>query len=143
LQSLVIHLTEAEVAGDEAAVEHVKFETFTGKSAESLSRAAVVDLLVESGLWTALRARPFSKTPSPAAETGALFVTATDSNPLAPDPAVVIGADEAAFTAGLHAVAKLTTGKTYLCVRAGSGIGAGGAPVSVEEFAGPHPSGTV
>ncbi len=142
LQSVVIHLSEGELAG-EASAEHVTFEHFSGKAIDSLTRGEVVQLMNEAGLWTALRSRPFSTTPALDAEPGALFVTATDSNPLAPDPAVLIGAEADAFAAGLRVVAKLTAGTTFLCVRAGSGIGAGGAPVAVEEFDGPHPSGTV
>src|SRR5690606_23396800 len=46
--------------------------------------------------------------------------------------------------AGLHVVSKLTTGKTFLCVAQGATFTRGlTADVQVEEFAGPHPSGTV
>jgi Na+-transporting NADH:ubiquinone oxidoreductase subunit A len=73
-----------------------------------------------------------------------LFVTASDSSPLAADPAVVLRGREKDFELGLGVVAKLTEGKTYLCKRAGAAIGPGAAKgITVEEFGGPHPSGTV
>ena len=47
-------------------------------------------LLIDSGLWPALRRRPFGGTPRLDGVPDALFVTATDTNPLAPRPDLVI-----------------------------------------------------
>jgi Na+-transporting NADH:ubiquinone oxidoreductase subunit A len=55
----------------------------------------------------------------------------------------VVAGDEEEFELGLELVSRLTDGKTYLCVREGSKIQPGKAKVAREEFAGPHPSGTV
>ncbi|MPV85972.1 Na(+)-translocating NADH-quinone reductase subunit A [Ostreibacterium oceani] len=110
---------------------------------EGLSRDAIVENLLESGLWAALRTRPYSKSPNPSSEPNSLFVTAIDTNPLAVSPELVIGDNAAAFEAGLVAVSKLTSGKTYLCKAATSTIGAGSAKVEVAEFSGVHPAGLV
>ena len=142
-QSLVIHLSESEQAGAPSDDEQVMFQSYTGKPAESLTEPELRKLLVESGMWTALRTRPFSRVPAPDAQAQALFVTAADTNPLAANPEVVIAAEQADFELGLKLVAKLTPGKTYLCTRAGASISAGSAPVQHEQFSGPHPSGTV
>ena len=72
LMSVVIDLD-----GDEA-------EDFGTNSASS--REQVVEKLVASGLWTALRTRPFSKVPTPGTVPSSIFVTAIDTNPLAADP---------------------------------------------------------
>ena len=78
-------------------------------------------LLSESGLWTAIRMRPFGKVPAVDETPGAVFVTAIDSNPLS--GSVEHGlAGRADFSAGLTVVAKLTEGKTYLCKRQGAKI---------------------
>ena len=148
LQSIVIDLSsaerEAERPGDVPDSELVAFESYTGKSPESLTADEVRALLVESGQWTALRARPYSKVPAIDSEPAALFVTALDSHPLAPLPEVVLDGRAEDFDRGLHALCKLTSGTTYLCVDPDSGIeGAVTAPVQVEHFSGPHPSGTV
>ncbi len=143
LQSIVIHLSESEQAGAPKSDELHKFETYSSKNPRSLGRDEIVALLVESGMWTALRKRPFSKVPEPSSSCSALFVTAIDSNPLAPDPSVVIGEQSDAFALGLELLSKLTDGPTYVCVRAGAKVDVGDAKVSVEEFSGPHPSGTV
>jgi Na+-transporting NADH:ubiquinone oxidoreductase subunit A len=143
LQSVVIHLSEAEQSGDESKVEHQKFTSFTGEDAEQLTRDQIVALLVESGLWTALRTRPFSSVPALDSVPYALFVNAMDSNPLAAEPALVIEPRKEAFRAGLQILSKLTDGDTFLCVQAGDMVSQW-APnsVKVEAFSGPHPSGT-
>ena len=76
------------LAGDDA-------ETFA-RYAESPARTArprrgAQTTWCESGLWTALRTRPFSKVPSPESTPRSIFVTAIDTNPLAAQPEVVIG----------------------------------------------------
>ncbi len=142
LQSLVIHLSESEQAGAPGPNDQQKFETFTGAAPDALSVDELRALLIESGLWTAFRKRPFSRVPAVDSTPDALFVSAIDSNPLAADPEPIIAEDKDAFALGLSLVAKLSGGKTFLCVRAGSGIAAPSG-VQKEEFDGPHPSGTV
>jgi Na+-transporting NADH:ubiquinone oxidoreductase subunit A len=143
LHSIVIELSEGERRGAPSEDELEAFSTPGGAEPETLGRVGVRDLLVESGMWTAFRTRPFGKVPHPEDVPSAIFVTAIDTNPLAADPEVVLADGGEAFELGLRAIAKLSGGKTYLCVRAGSEIGTGlDAPVMVEEFAGPHPAGT-
>jgi Na+-transporting NADH:ubiquinone oxidoreductase subunit A len=147
LQSVVIHLSEAERNGEPAADEVATFGSFTGKPPADLSREELVSLLVESGLWTALRKRPFSKVPPPESKPFALFVNAMDTNPLAGRPELVVEERREDFDAGLQALSKLTDGETHLCVAPGSPLGKGWSAavtekVTTQEFAGPHPAGT-
>ena len=108
------------------------------------TRDQVEELLVQSGLWTALRTRPFSKVPLPGTEPHSLFVTAIDSNPLAPEPELIIEAQKENFVSGLTVLSKLTEGKTYVCTREDSRVPGENVPnVSFAQFAGPHPSGLV
>lgn len=143
LQSIVVSLSEGERSGTPTADEVEAVPMAAGSDGEGLSSGEVRAPLVASGLWTAFRTRPFSKVPAPETTPAAIFVTAIDTNPLAAEPAVVLAGAEADFERGLRAVAKLTQGVTYLCVRAGSPLARGvDAPVRVEEFAGPHPAGS-
>lgn len=143
-QSLVIELAESELAGDLSPSATCRFESFAGGDPEKFDRDSVRALLVESGLWTALRQRPYSKVPSPNDRCSSLFVTAIDSNPHAPDPEVVLGDKMDSFHVGLRALTTQTDGPVYLCRRAGSSIDAGGvAGVEVAEFDGKHPAGLV
>jgi Na+-transporting NADH:ubiquinone oxidoreductase subunit A len=80
----------------------------------------VRDNLQQSGLWAALRTRPFSKVPAVDATPASIFVTAIDTHPLAADPAVVIAEAAEDFTRGLRVLARLA--KVFVCVgRQGAG----------------------
>ncbi len=141
LQSLVIQLDASESSG---RADSVSFSAYSGRHPGSLTRTEVQELLIESGLWTALRARPFGKVADPAETPRSIFVTAMDSNPLAPPVRLALEGQEDAFERGLQAVARLTQGPVFVCERPQSGF-----PVPSdsrfrrEEFRGPHPSGTV
>ncbi len=98
--------------------------------------------LVMSGLWTALRTRPYNKVPDPQSEPHSIFVTAMDTCPLAADPTLIIAERSDDFVLGLHVLAQLTPGKVFLCHRAGAEIPGRDVPkVSLESFSGPHPAG--
>ncbi len=133
LQSVLI-----EIDGDEA----VEFSPVSADKIAAMDPAAVRQQLVESGQWTALRTRPYSKVPAPDAEAAAIFITAIDTNPLAADPALIISEQREAFAAGQDLLAKLTRGKVYLCTAPGADLPRGtAANIEVAEFDGPHPAG--
>ncbi|MFP8966081.1 Na(+)-translocating NADH-quinone reductase subunit A [Pokkaliibacter sp. CJK22405] len=134
-QSLVI-----EVAADES--DALTFKKYSEDQIKSLGRDQVVEQLSESGLWTALRTRPFSKVPSPESTPKAIFITAMDTNPLSADPAAIIAENSEAFLVGQAVLAKLTEGKLYLCKAAGSNVPAA-SQSTVQEFGGIHPAGNV
>ncbi|MBW2272476.1 MAG: Na(+)-translocating NADH-quinone reductase subunit A [Deltaproteobacteria bacterium] len=143
LQSVVIDLSNSERAGTPDDSEFMAFESYKAADPASLGREDVVALLVESGLWTALRTRPFSKVPATDTAPAAIFVNAMDSNPLAPLPEVVLAGEEESFNRGLALLSKLTEGNTYLCIDPHSAIDDWvDAPVTLERFTGPHPAGT-
>jgi Na+-transporting NADH:ubiquinone oxidoreductase subunit A len=134
---------ELEAGERDGGGEQVAFDSFTGVAPAALAAESVRALLLESGLWTALRTRPYSRVPEPGTAPGALFVSAADSHPLAARPEAVLAGREADFEAGLQALARLTSGPKYLCTSGASRLDAPpGTGFSVERFAGPHPSGT-
>jgi len=133
LQSVVI-----AASGDAAE----RFTQYPATELATLTVEQVKQNLVDSGLWVAFRTRPFSQSPAIDSTPKAIFVNAMDTNPLAADPAVVIGADAEAFTQGLTVISRLTEGKTYLTKKAGVTIPSVSA-VTVAEFDGPHPAGLV
>lgn len=135
LQSVVI-----DVDGDDA----VHFPRYELADLAALTREAVQQQLVESGMWTAFRTRPFSKIPAPGSVPAAIFVTAIDTNPLAADPQPIILSQREAFDAGLTLLTRLTDGKVHVCQASGGKLG--GHPVgqvTFNQFAGPHPAGLV
>lgn len=127
-----------ELGGDEAET----FASYSTDQLTTLTREQVVDNLAKSGLWTALRQRPYSKVPSPAGKPHSLFVAAIDTHPLAPNPQVVIAEKGPYFEAGLRVLKHLTDGAVYLCTAPGAQIpGREFGFVSHYEFDGPHPAG--
>lgn len=105
-----------------------------------LTRDSLAALLLESGAWQSLRTRPFDDTPEQQTPPDALFVTAIDTRPLAPDPQVVVLLFRAWFEAGLKALRLLSDGPTYLCKAAGTSF----EPVegvTTVSFSGAHPAG--
>jgi Na+-transporting NADH:ubiquinone oxidoreductase subunit A len=142
LRSVVIRLSETERAGRPADAECAPFDAWRRRDPEATSDDDVRALLVESGLWGALRTRPYSRIPIPGTAPDALFVTAIDTNPHAPPPEPIVEAARGDFQLGVRLLARLCGGTTYVCVAAGSEIPSWiGAPVRVEEFSGPHPAG--
>jgi len=122
---------------DDAAI------SFKQGKASELSRQEIVDNLLRSGLWTSFRTRPYSKIPAVDAKPHSIFVTAIDTNPLAVDPAMIIAKAQQAFDTGLAIVAKLTTGKTYLCQDLKSNLATAPSGIEVVAFSGVHPAGLV
>jgi Na+-transporting NADH:ubiquinone oxidoreductase subunit A len=132
LQSVVI-----SVQGDDA----VQFTQYESHQLGSLERSIIVDMLVQSGAWTALRTRPFSKVPAIDAQPASIFVTAMDTNPLAAEATVVINQNQQAFSDGLALLAKLTLGKVYVCKGQAELPKSNAANVEEKIFAGVHPAG--
>jgi Na+-transporting NADH:ubiquinone oxidoreductase subunit A len=144
LEAIVIRLDEAR-GGDPQAPAEAEQETFNRYRADELdglSRAQVAENLLASGSWLALRTRPFGMIPPPDSTPEALFVTAIDSHPLAPDPAPIVHAAAEAFGDGLRVLGKLTEGPVYVCQRPDAALPLpDGAQFRAAEFAGPHPAG--
>jgi Na+-transporting NADH:ubiquinone oxidoreductase subunit A len=134
-RSLVI-----ERAVGEAGEAQVAFENFRPQA--MTDAAAVRALLLESGLWTAFRTRPFSRVPAADSQPYAIFVTAMDTRPHAPSPAAALAGRMDEFATGLACVARLCAGTTFVCVAPSSGIAVPAIDrVRVETFAGRHPAG--
>ena len=139
-RSVVIALGRDEQEGRGGA--SVGFSSFSGRHPAGLGGDGVRELLLESGLWPAIRARPFGRVADPAARPRSIFVTAIDTEPLAPRVDVVLDGAHGPFEDGLKALAQLTDGVVYVCTAPD-----GRAPVPAgdrfrrEEFAGVHPAG--
>lgn len=136
LQSVVIEVDENE--------EAEQFHRFDAAQLGSLERKQIVDNLVESGLWTAFRTRPYSKVPELDSKPHSIFVSVMDTNPLAADPEIIVAEDPQAFANGLRIIAGLTPGKVFVGTRPGAKVAIPESDIIEQhEFAGPHPAGNV
>ena len=107
-------------------------------------RSAIVEMLLESGLWTRIVERPYGVIANPDATPKAIFVSAFDSAPLAPDYNFILKEEKAAIEAGMAVLARLTNGKVHLSARKGDeGFMAEVKGVEYHTFSGKHPVGNV
>lgn len=136
-RSVVIKIDEGEKAD-----ESVAFEAVAPDDLEGFCSCKTREKLIDSGLWTALRTRPFSRIPVVDSIPSSIFVNAMDTNPGAPDPAVTIGERPDDFVNGLKVLSRLC-GRIWLC-KSPAGIDIPGddlAAVETAVFDGPHPAG--
>ena len=132
-QSVVV-----EIDGDEAA----SFDRYSAEVARELSTEAIKNQLIQSGQWTALRARPFGRVADPATSPAGLFITAIDTHPHAPDPEQVIAREADAFELGQTLLANLVDCPVYLCAAPGADMPqTTHERISRHDFSGPHPAG--
>ncbi len=124
--------------------EEQTFRQFDAGSLAALTATQVKDHLLATGMWLALRTRPYSMTPPPDSEPDAIYVTAIDTEPLAPPPEVIIAEALEDFIHGLQIVSKLCRGVTYVCAAPALALPEHCNQIAkVVRFTGPHPAGLV
>ena len=126
----------------EAAAEQ-DYEEFGKKNVNALDGESVKAALLEAGMFAFIRQRPYDVIADPTMFPKAIFVSAFDSNPLAPDFEFVLKGEEANFQTGLDALAKMA--KTYLSISVKQKTTAltQAKNVTVTAFDGPNPAGNV
>lgn len=112
----------------------------------NMSREDVIKTLLKSGTWPMIRQRPLDIIANPSDKPKSIFISAFDSNPLAPDMDFVVHGNGDDFQTGLDALAKLTEGRVHLNVRNEQGaskVFLNARNVQVNKVSGPHPAGNV
>lgn len=135
-------LLEVRVKADKTT-DYIKFNTpeLAKASAQEIKKA-----LLESGLWVALKQRPYGIVANPADEPKAIFVSAFDSAPLAPDYNFTLKNEAANLQVAVDVLNKLTKGGVYVGINAKSSAA---SPfnhlknVKLYGFSGAHPAGNV
>lgn len=123
--------------------DQYNFNHYKKKGVGQYSAEEVQNLLVESGFWTSLRTRPFSKTPALDSRPHSLFINVMNTHPLAPNPEVVLEGQLDTFNQGVEALTKLSK-KVYVVTNPTSKVDVKSIPGVVQEsFSGPHPAGNV
>ncbi len=111
----------------------------------AVSRDTLIEYLLKSGVWPFIRQRPFGIVANPQIIPKSIFVSAFDTNPLAPDLYFVLKGKENLFQTGLDVLQKLTDGKVHLNVHTDLNSPSFGKfnGVEVNKVSGPHPAGNV
>lgn len=107
----------------------------------SLTHQQIRETLQKSGLWVALRTRPYGKVPAVDAQANSIFINAMDTNPLAVDPTVIINEFSSEFATGVNLLSKFDI-PVYVCKAADAKLPElSGNGVTVAAFSGKHPAG--
>ncbi|MBC8489478.1 MAG: Na(+)-translocating NADH-quinone reductase subunit A [Bacteroidetes bacterium] len=124
----------------------MNYEDFGKADPASLSKEKIIEKLLKSGIWAQIRQRPYSVIADPKDEPKAIFISAFNSAPLAPDYDFILDEESQAFQAGLNALGKLTSGKIHLNINNGkpcSKTFLEAKGVQINRFKGPHPAGNI
>ena len=100
------------------ADEKNEYVDFGAANPVSLDREAIVEKLLQSGLWSSIRQRPYSTIADPTVSPKAIFISGFDNGPLAIDYDFVLQGKGEAFQTGLDALIKLSKGKVHLNLNA-------------------------
>ena len=125
---------------------NIEYEEFDVKNPKDLSRQEIIGVLQQSGLWPAIRQRPYSTIANSNDQPKAIFISAFDSAPLAPDMDYVVKDCVDCFQTGIDVLKKLTEGIIHLNINAdypAAETFTKAKGVQINQFTGPHPSGNV
>ena len=125
------------------AAQEQDYEEFGKEDVSKMDAVSVKAALLKSGMFAFIKQRPYDIVADPTVAPRALFVSAFDTNPLAPDFELALKGEEANFQTGLDALAKIA--KTYLSISVNQKAAAltQAKNVTLTVFDGPHPAGNV
>ncbi len=128
-----------EADGQDSFVDYGK------ASPASMDREQIVGKMLEAGVWPVVRQRPYNVIANPEDKPKAVYISAFDTAPLAPDYKILFEGQGEAFQAGVDVLAKLTEGKIHLNLPQGQNadIFTNAKGVELTQFEGPHPAGNV
>ncbi|HAF28174.1 MAG TPA: NADH:ubiquinone reductase (Na(+)-transporting) subunit A [Bacteroidales bacterium] len=124
----------------------IEYEEFNVGDPKNLSKEKIVEVLQKSGLWPTLRQRPYSTIANPKDSPKAIFISAFDSAPLAPDMDYIVKDCVTCFQKGIDVLSKLTEGIIHLNINAdypAAETYTNAKGVQINKFTGPHPAGNV
>jgi len=124
----------------------IEYESFGVTDSKSLTREEIIAVLQQSGLWPSIRQRPYSIIARSTDIPKAIFISAFDTAPLAPDMDYIVKEYGDEFQKGIDILSKLTDGKVHLSLNAEYPPADTFTKVKGVEFhyfKGPHPAGNV
>ena len=140
-------VVEADFKSAGSTVADYKSATAALTTADAIKAA-----MLQCGLWTQLRQRPFGTVANPDDKPKAIFVSAFSSAPLAPDYDFTMRGREEALKKGLEALTQLTDGVVHVCFRPGQKLASldcfiprndAKRRIEIHHVKGPHPSGNI
>jgi Na+-transporting NADH:ubiquinone oxidoreductase subunit A len=138
-------LLEIKILAD-SEISYESFDKFSDEALKSLSREDAVSNLCKSGVWPQIIQRPYGIVANPEDTPKAIFISAFDTHPLAPDCSFLLEGEAKNFQAGINVLGKLTTGKVHVNVDGATQVPEIFANIKgaeLNKISGPHPAGNV
>lgn len=122
-------------------IKYCKFES----NLAAMTGEEVRALILEAGLWSYIKQRPYDCIADPTKTAKAVFVSTFDSAPLAPDYEYVLKGQNTDLQAGITALAKMVGADVQVGVKYGEKATdfRGLKNAVVTDYCGPHPAGNV
>ena len=140
-------LVKSIVRGEKRKVLAVVVEEREPEKPSPMVINDIKEALLQSGLWTMIRQRPFGTVACPDDQPKAIFVSAFSSAPLAPDDDFIMQGRETFLKKGLEALTQLTDGKVHICYRPNQKLSKQlstlNSQFSIHFVKGPHPAGNL
>jgi Na+-transporting NADH:ubiquinone oxidoreductase subunit A len=123
-----------------------RYKSFHVPGPNNSSRDEIIAALLASGIWAMIRQRPFGTIANPVDQPKSIFVSAFDTNPLAPDYSYLLNENFEDLQAGLSVLKALTTGPLHFNIhnsQSNDQVFSRLKDVVINEFSGPHPAGNI
>lgn len=128
------------------ADKDIQYKKFDVPALTGIKREALIEFMLESGVWSMINQRPFDEVADPSVTPTNIFISSFDSAPLAPDNNFVVQGRENAFHKGIEVLHLLTDGQVHIGLD-GKAKEPNDAFISANAaktyFSGPHPAGNV
>ncbi len=125
-------------------ISYEEFKSYSEQELAGISKDEATAQMTKSGVWANIIQRPFGVVADPSDTPKAIFVSAFDTHPLAPDMGFILSGQEKYFQAGVDVLAK------YANVHVNINGKGENDPMftnvknaTVNTFSGPHPAGNV
>ncbi len=121
----------------------LEYESFPQIDALKASGEEVKSHLLNAGMWPFIKQRPYDLIANPQDTPKAVFISSFDTAPLAADFEYVLKGQEADFQTGLNALARIAPVQLGVHENAQSSALKNASNVTINTFAGKHPTGNV
>jgi len=138
-------ILEIKILADKE-ISYESFDQYSVSDVNNLTREQLQEQMLKSGVWPQITQRPFGVIADQDDTPKAIFVSAFDSNPLAPDYDFIFKGKEKEFQAGLDVLTKFTSGLVHVNINGQGEVSqlfSHAKNVQVNKISGPHPAGNV
>ena len=125
-------------------ISYENFKKYSQSDLDGISKEEATNQMTQSGVWPNIIQRPFGVVANPEDTPKAVFVSAFDTHPLAPDMGFILDGQSEYFQAGLDILSKFASVHLNLDGKAdNSDTFSSAKNVQINHISGAHPAGNV